>query len=326
MHMAEYRMAPDRKTLHGSFSREFAPVLTVRSGDTVKYTTLDAGWGSSSSEDGRRVKLFERRKGLDAGHALCGPIYIEGAKKGMTLEIRVNEITPGPYGWTSAGKYPNWQNQKLGLTEVEELNLSWDLDRRSMMGKTKIAGKSYSVDLRPFMGILGMPPDEQGVHRTFPPRFCGGNIDCKELVRGSTLFLPISVDGALFSVGDVHAAQGDGEMSGQAIECPMDEVSLTFVLHTELRLAIPRACTPAGWLTFGFHEDLNEATVQAMDGMLDLIGELYGLNRVQAIAIGSSVVDLRITQVVNGVKGVHAVLPHGAIMVEADKGQGAEPC
>ncbi|MCC2686838.1 MAG: acetamidase [Paenibacillaceae bacterium] len=324
--MAEYRLAPDRNTLHGSFSKEFAPVLTIRSGDTVNYTTLDAGWGSPSPADGKRIKPYERRKGLDAGHALCGPIYIEGAKKGMTLEIRMNEIVPGPFGFTAAGKYPNWQNQRLGLTEVEELILSWELDRQTMMGKTKIAGKSYSVGLHPFMGVLGMPPDEPGVHRTFPPRFCGGNIDCKELIRGSTLFLPISVDGALFSVGDGHAAQGDGEISCQAIECPMEEVSLTFVLHADLHLTMPRAYTPAGWITFGFHEDLNEATVQAMDGMLDLMGELYGLNRVQSIAIGSSVVDLRITQVVNGVKGVHAVLSHGAIIAETSESEGVSPC
>lgn len=130
----------------------------------------------------------------------------------------------------------------------------------------------------------------------------------------------------MFSVGDGHAAQGDGEVSCQAIECPMEEVSLTFVLHADLTLTMPRACTPAGWLTFGFHEDLNEATVQALDGMLDLMGELYGLNRVQAIAIGSTVVDLCITQVVNGVKGVHAVLPHRAITAEAEVLEGAKPC
>jgi acetamidase/formamidase len=324
--MAEYRLLADRNALHGSFSREFCPVLTIRSGDTVEYTTLDAGWGSPSPVEGKRIKLFERRKGLDAGHALCGPIYIDGAKKGMTLEIQINEMNPGPYGWTSAGKYPNWQNQKLGLTDVEELNLPWELDRQTMKGKTIIAGKRYSVGLRPFVGILGMPPDEPGIHRTFPPRYCGGNIDCKELISGSSLFLPIPVDGALFSVGDGHAAQGDGEMSGQAIECPMEEVSLTFLLREDLRLSMPRAHTPAGWLTFGFHEDLNEAAVQAMDGMLDLMGELYGLSRVQTIAIGSTVVDLRITQVVNGVKGVHAVLPHGAIVVEAGGMEGANLC
>jgi acetamidase/formamidase len=163
------------------------------------------------------------------------------------------------------------------------------------------------------MGVMGMPPDVPGVLPTAPPRDCGGNIDCKELVAGSTLYLPIAVPGGLFSVGDGHGAQGDGEASGTAIECPMERVNLTFDLHPDLRLRAPRANTPAGWITFGFHEDLDEATIQATDGMLQLLGEQYGLARPEALAIASIVVDLRITQIVNGVRGVHAVLPHGAL-------------
>ncbi|ALS28777.1 acetamidase/formamidase [Paenibacillus sp. 32O-W] len=158
-----------------------------------------------------------------------------------------------------------------------------------------------------------MPPQDTGIYSTWPPRFCGGNIDCKELVKGSALYLPIPVHGGYLSIGDGHALQGDGEVSCQAIECPMEMVDVTIHLHKNMRLTNPRANTPSGWLTFGFHEDLNEATIQALDGVLELIGEKYGLNRVEAMAIGSSVIDLRITQIVNGVKGVHACLPHGAL-------------
>ena len=120
---------------------------------------------------------------------------------------------------------------------------------------------------------MGMPPDEPGIHSTSPPRYCGGNIDCKELVSGSSLFLPISVEGALFSAGDGHAAQGDGELSGTAIECPIQRAELTFVLHPNLHLTLPRARTPAGWITFGFHSDLYQATIQAGNSMLDLMIE-----------------------------------------------------
>src|SRR5439155_8973789 len=145
------------------------------------------------------------------------------------------------------------------------------------------------------------PPDEPGLHSTGPPRVWGGNLDCKELVAGSTLFLPIPVAGALFSVGDGHAAQGDGEVCMTAIECPMDRVELTFRLHSDLRLTAPRAHTAAGWLTFGLHEDLNEATCLAVDAMLELMHEQYALDRADALALASLVVDLRITQIVNGV-------------------------
>lgn len=130
---------------------------------------------------------------------------------------------------------------------------------------------------------------------------------------GSRLYLPVQVPGALFSVGDGHALQGDGEVSGTAIECPMERVALTFRLHPDLHLTTPRAETPAGQITFGFHEDLNEATLLALEAMLALLEEQYGVSRHEALALASLVVDLRVTQMVNGVSGVHAVLPPGAI-------------
>jgi acetamidase/formamidase len=151
------------------------------------------------------------------------------------------------------------------------------------------------------------------VHSTIPPRVTGGNIDCKELGVGSTLYLPIAVEGGLFSTGDGHAVQGDGEVSITAIECPMDRVDLTFELVDDMPLTTPVANTPAGWITLGFHEDLDEALVIALEAMLTLMKRLHGLERLDALALASLTVDCRITQVVNGVRGVHAVLPHGAI-------------
>lgn len=139
-------------------------------------------------------------------------------------------------------------------------------------------------------------------------------MDCKELIAGSTLYLPITVPGALFSTGDGHGAQGDGEVSGVAIECPIERASLTFFLRDDMRLQTPRANTPAGWVTLGFNTDLHEATLIALDAMLDLMGEQYGVTRPQALALASAVVDLHITQIVNGkMFGAHAILPHDAI-------------
>jgi len=152
-----------------------------------------------------------------------------------------------------------------------------------------------------------------GVHSTIPPRRWGGNIDCKELLAGTTLFLPIAVDGALLSAGDGHAAQGDGEVSQLAIEAPVERAQLTLSVRDDLSLTAPIAWTPEAWLTFGFDEDLDEAAALAVDGMLQLMGREYGLERREALALASVVVDLRVTQLVNGAQGIHARLAHEAL-------------
>jgi acetamidase/formamidase len=314
--MAAYHIEPERRTLHGHFSRDLPPVLTIDSGDTVTFRTLDAGWnlgpqGTRRAHEHEPTRKFEPRSHPeDSGHALCGPVYIRGAEPGMTLEIEIKRIVPGAWGWTVAGGWPHEVNRRLGL-EQDENYLQWAIDAEAGTARDH---KGRTVRIRPFLGVMGMPPDEAGVLSTAPPRMTGGNLDCKELTAGSRLFLPIAVPGGLFSCGDGHAAQGDGEASVTAIECPMDEVELTFRLRSDLRLATPRAETAEGLLTMGLSEDLNEATFRALDAMLDLLQECQpGLGRGESLALASVAVDLRITQIVNGVKGVHAVLPHGAI-------------
>lgn len=309
--MAIYEVKPERATLHGTFSREFKPILTIQSGDTVRFSTLDAAWGLEPHDEERKRKRFEPLEfPRDRGHCLVGPIAFEKAKKGMTLEVQINRILPGDWGWTSAGGWKSPHNEALDLEEGEQYHLNWKLDNRSMIGTSQYGHK---VALRPFMGVMGMPPDEEGLHPTPPPRYCGGNIDCKELIAGSILYLPIPTDGGLFSVGDGHGVQGDGEVATPALECPMDIVDLTFFVRQDIHLKMPRAKTPAGWITFGFDEDLNKAMYTALSEMLTLMQELHQMERKEALALASLVVDLRITQVVNGVRGVHAVLPHGAI-------------
>lgn len=310
--MALHVIKPERHTLHGHFSKNLPPVLSVDPGDTVRYSTLDAGWGLEPFEDASATRqLFEpRRQGVDDGHALCGPVEVRGAEPGMTLEVHIGTLVPGAWGYTRAGgAWPAELNRSLGVDSDSHI-LTWTLNAETMTGRS---GNGHSVTMSPFMGVLGMPPAAPGVHPTAPPRAWGGNIDCKELVQGSTLFLPISVSGGLFSVGDGHAAQGDGEVSGTAIECPMERVDLHFGLREDMRLTAPRAKTPTAWLTFGFHADLNEAMRLALADMLGLMSELLDITLKEALALASVVVDLRITQVVNGVCGVHAVLPHGAV-------------
>jgi acetamidase/formamidase len=185
----------------------------------------------------------------------------------------------------------------------------WDLQPSRRIG---ISRSGYRLRLNPFMGIMGMPLDQPGIQSTFPPTACGGNLDCKDLIAGSTLFLPIAVAGGLFFTGDGHAVQGDGEVAGPALNCPM-EVELEFSLRGDLALTLPRARTREGWLTFGFHQDLDEAAAIATVEMLKLMGELYRLSSKDALSLASLVVHLRVTQMVNGVRGIHAVLPHGAL-------------
>jgi acetamidase/formamidase len=310
--MTLHTIEPGQGTLHGSFSRDLPPALTIDAGDTVRFSTLDAGWGLEPRHVDTTSRVFAPRvPGRDDGHALCGPVEIRGAQPGMVLEVRIEDIRPGVWGWTSAGTHPNEMTQKLGVHEA--VAIDWMLDSNRMLGKDQYG---HTVALRPFMGVMGMPPAEPGLHSTIPPRFCGGNMDCKELVMGSTLYLPIAVAGALFSTGDGHAAQGDGEVSGVAIECPMERVDLTFFLHNDMSIATPRANTPLGWVTLGFATDLHEATVSALGAMLDLLEELHHMPRAEALALASIVVNLHISQIVNGgMFGVHALLPHYALQV-----------
>ena len=309
--MATYHIDPTRETLHGTFSREYPPILTIDPGDSVIFRTLSASWAlEPPSFQKGEVKRFEPRvKGRDDGHALCGPIAIRGAQPGMILEIRINEVQPGLWGWTGGGGWNSEMNRRLGLVE-QGVELHWKLDAHTMIGQDQYG---HTLALQPFMGVMGMPPAEPGIHPTYPPRFCGGNIDCKELVAGSTLYLPIAVPEALFSVGDGHGLQGDGEVSGVAIECPMERVDLTFHLRDDLRLTTPRARTSSAWITLGFHENLHEASLIALEAMLDLMEEKYQLPRAQALALASLIVDLHVTQIANGVLGVHAVLQDNAL-------------
>lgn len=308
--MAHHTLEPNDATLHGFFSRDLPPVLTIDPGDTVSARTMDAGWGLEAPHmDGtERRKLEHPRR---QGHALCGPIAIKGAQPGMTLEIQIGEIIPGDYGYTFAGGYQHSIHQALGIADQDEQLLRWTLHKDSMIAENQIGHK---VRMKPFMGVLGMPPPDTGNHPTAPPRQWGGNIDCKELTSGTTLYLPIPVEGGLFSVGDGHAAQGDGEVSVTAIECPIDRVDLTFHLHDDLPIQTPRARVGNSWMTFGFHEDLHQAALIALGAMVDLIQAQYGLTRQQALALASPVVDLRVTQIANPTLGVHAVLHDDAIL------------
>ncbi len=286
-----HRLPLERRTLHGHFSRELPPVLTVDPGDSVRFQALNSGWRWEPDAE----FLDERdAQGLDSGHALSGPIEVRRARAGQTLVVGIDEVRPGPWGVT------------FGDGEL----FSWRIDTASRTAKDNWG---TSVKLAPFLGVIGMPPGEPGEWSTIPPRRTGGNIDCRLLVARSTLFLPIENDGALLSLGDGHAAQGDGEVSGTAIECPLSSAKVTLALRDGPELRMPIARTPDAWIAFGFDRDLDVAAELATETMLDLMERELGSDRKRALALASVAVDLAVTQLVNDVKGVHAVLADAAI-------------
>jgi acetamidase/formamidase len=299
----------ERRTLHGHFSRDLEPVLTIDSGDTIAISTLDAGWGLEGGPGNRR-RFEPRDRELDAGHALIGPVEVRGARTGHVLEIAIEAITVGPYGFTDAGGWRNPLNTRLGVSKGETHTLWWELDAAARVGRDQ---HGREVELQPFLGVMGMPPPEEGRFSTGPPRIWGGNLDCKELVAGTTLFLPVPVEGGHFSAGDCHARQGDGEVSQVAIECPAERAELTLRVRDDLELRSPIARTADAWLTFGLDKDLDKAAASAAEGMIELMEREHGLERRDALALASVVVDLRVTQIVNRVKGVHAVLADNAL-------------
>lgn len=310
--MAIHELRPVSGAVADVYSRDAAPVLTVSPGDELRVTTLDVLGHLERPRHGGddRPKMFPTFR----GHCLAGPIAVEGARPGDVLAVHLRQMQPGPWGFTLAGVHDTPLNRRLGVDEAHWI--SWEIDEP---GGTARCDLGYEVDLAPFLGIVGLAPTEPGEHTTFPPRTCGGNLDCRELVAGSTLFLPVGVEGALLYVGDGHAAQGDGEVAGTAIECPMT-TELAVDLVPEAALDVLHATTPAGRLTFGLSPDLNEAVGEALDAMVEWMHRRLGCSRVEAVALASVAVDLRVTQVVNQTFGVHALWPDDRLRLPATSG------
>ncbi len=305
--MMRHTLEAGPTTVSDVFSRDLGPVLEIDPADVVVVHTLDAA-GSLERHSAPgvvgRVLLPEKR-----GHCLCGPIAVRGAMPGSALSVHLQSLRTGDWGFTVAGGRDNVLNRRLGVAVGPVRSTLWDLDTEALRATNHLG---YSVAMSPFLGVIGLAPAAPGEHSTIPPRLEGGNIDCKELVAGSTLYLPVAVEGALLSVGDGHAAQGDGEVAGTAIECSMTTELVVDVEPTPV-LPTPYATTPAGRITFGFDADLNEASAAALDAMLTWMQLDLGLDRPAALTLASVAVDLRVTQVANQVWGVHAVLPNGAL-------------
>jgi acetamidase/formamidase len=235
-------------------------------------------------------------------HILTGPIHVAGAKPGMVLEIQIENISL-LQDWGVNSNRPLSATLPYDFQETRATTIP--LDRERMVGRMPWG---LELPLAPFFGVMGVaPPPNWGKITSIIPRAHGGNLDNKELVAGSTLYLPIFVEGALFSCGDGHGCQGDGEVNGTAIETAL-RGTFTFVVRDDLTFKYPRAETPTHYITMGMDPDLDQCAIAALRDMIVLLGEKSNLSREDAYMLCSLAADLRVTQTVNGSKGIHVMI------------------
>jgi acetamidase/formamidase len=307
--MTRHRLDPSPSTTVDVFARDLRPALTVDPGDIIGLRSLNAsGHIQPQTFPGEKVPTMVSKK--RSGHCLTGPIAVRGSVPGDVLAVRFISLRPDTWGYTVAAARDTQLTRRLGLQEGPPAWLLWQIYADAGVATSD---RGHTVRIAPFHGVIGVAWDEPGEHSTIPPRAVGGgNIGCKELVAGSILYLPVAVPGALLCIGDGHAAQGDGEVAGTAIECGMT-IELQLDLVRDRPVPGVHAETPVGQVTLGFSPDLNIAMGDALEAMLIWLQASYGVGKATALALASPVLDLRVTQVANQSWGVHALLPAGAI-------------
>jgi acetamidase/formamidase len=318
-------LTPENVAL-GHFSWTKEPVIRVKSGAIVK---IDGGGGirwndttdpvvwlkenniAATLEDtpalAETLKVLKENKrapGIPGGHMLVGPVYVEGAEPGDMLEVRILDVRPRiPYGTVSAlpgrGGIPDLVPRPF--TRVVHYDLKRDVG---------IFSDGVEVPLKPFMGVMGVaqPLEEGPIVKSGPPGVFGGNLDLKELVNGSTLYLPVFHKGGLFYTGDSHGGQGDGEVTVSAIESA-NSCTLQFIVHKGKTLKWPRAETATHFIAIGLDPDLNKAMRNAITETISWLGEIKGFDFFNAYTLSSIGVDFHVTQVVDGTQGVHGMIP-----------------
>ena len=306
--MAHHDLPSTPETVHwGYFEASRRAVLAVDSGDTVTIHCLSAEPEDLPSEPfevmAEHREVHARCERGPGPHFMTGPVWVGGAEPGDVLEVRILECKlRQDWGWNLI--QPLLGTLPEDFKDLRRLHIP--IDREAMVARLPWGTE---VPLRPFFGVLGVaPPPAWGRVSSIQPRAHGGNMDNKELVAGATLFLPIWNEGALFSAGDGHAVQGDGEVCLTALETCMTG-TFELIVRKDMSLAMPRAETPEHYITMGMNEDLDDAAKQALRDMIALIRERANLGPEDAYTLCSLTADLRITQLVDGNKGVHAMLP-----------------
>lgn len=332
--MHELRATP-QSCFWGFFDRSLPPVLEIASGDLVGVETLTHQAGDAPDllmDDGVRA-VYEAITPGSRGpgvHVMTGPIAVEGARAGDTLEVRVLSMSPRlPYG-TNLGAwwgylYEDMKKERITIYRVHEhagyaeaaFGFDYTISPKYDAPGTIIPPEStrrtpalpgVRVPLRPHFGVMGVAPAQDGKVSSIPPGDFGGNVDDRRIGPGATMYYPITSDGALFFVGDPHMAEGDGELSGTAIESSANGL-LQLTVRQDMRVDSPLLETPTHWYTHGFGADLDEAMRSAARRMLDLLVRAHGLSRDDAYSLVSVAADFGVTQVVDQRMGIHCGIP-----------------
>ena len=296
---------------YGYYWSEAKPVLRIASGDIIDVDTLltntprgleRAGVKPEDVQDSLREVVDKVTDKGPGGHILTGPVYVEGAEPGDALEVRILSIDLSiPYGYNGCSGFLR-ENCRPNSTKIIPL------DKKKM---TAEFAPGIIIPLHPFFGSMGVaPPPAAGRVSSTPPGIHAGNLDNRELVSGTTLFIPVHVAGALFEVGDGHAAQGDGEVDQTAIETSL-RGRLQLIIHKGMTLAWPRAETPTDYISMGTDEDLTKATKIAIQEMVDFLAATKGLDKLAAYQLTSVAGNVVITQLVDQKVGVHVKMPKG---------------
>src|SRR5437773_872126 len=307
------QLKPTPKTVAwGYYDASTPPVLRITSGDTVDVQTLITS--SPTRLEGAGVKPADVEQSLrdiykevtnkgPGGHILTGPIFIEGAEPGDVLEVRIKSIKLAiPYAYNAFGPRSGTIPEDFPYAKMRII----PLDAKRMVAHF---ADGIVIPLRPFFGSIGVaPPPSAGRINSAPPGIHAGNLDNKELVAGTTLYIPVHVPGALFEVGDGHAGMGNGEVDITALETSLTGV-FQFVVRKDMHLKWPRAETPTHYITMGLDPDLTQAARLAALETIDFLESEKKLSREEAYMLTSVAVDLEITQLVDGTKGVHAMIP-----------------
>lgn len=295
---------PSKHTIHSQhhhfgWDNSNPPALTVAPGESIEFETVDASGGQLTANSSvANVATLDFAK----VNPVTGPVFIDGAEPGDALKVTIESFAPSGWGWTAI--IPGF-----GLLADQFPEPALNIWRYDADGLGPSAyGPGGAVPLKPFCGTIGLAPGEAGLHSIVPPRRVGGNMDIRDLCAGTELYLPVEVAGALFSVGDTHAAQGDGEVCGTAIESPM-KLAVTFDLVKGADIPFPRYDTPGpvsrhfdekGYhVTTGIGPDLMQGAKDAVSGMIDLLGSLHGLSAPEAYMLCSVCADLRISEIVD---------------------------
>jgi acetamidase/formamidase len=296
----------------GHYDASSAPVLRIRSGDTVVVHTLltssptaleKAGVPPAGVEASLRDVFAHVTDRGPGGHILNGPVFIEGAEPGDTLEVRIDKIDLAiPYAYNAFRYGAGFLTDDFPYSRIRII----PLDRKRMVADF---APGIEVPLHPFFGSMGVaPPPAVGRYDSAPPTFIGGNMDDKALVAGTRLFLPVFVPGALFEIGDGHAGQGNGEVDITALETSLVG-TITFILHKGEKSPYPRAETPTQYIAMGFDDDLSNATRKALRNMIDFLVAQKHMTRDDAYMLLSVAGDVEVTELVDRNKGVHVALP-----------------